>query len=1413
MNLNRYTKEQQRAIKEKGHNIIVSAGAGSGKTAVLSTRVSYFIKYEGYHIKDFLILTFTNLAIKEMRERIKKDLENEGLEDYKMVDFSDISTFDAFALSICKKYHQRLGLSANVSLDSASVLDVKKRIIIKEIFDEYYKEQEESFVQMISDYCFKNDDNLIDLAMLFYKNAELSDDFDNYLDTFATKYYDGELLNNIISLKYKEILKSSNSLYNLCLRLDIPLENADETVKEIFLPYFEKARKASNYDELLSVDFPNYIDLSIKVSSSCSNSEKLLLDKYKTLYQKFFDELEALPVNSIEYLNELNYTYKYALIFTKIIRKAKIRLDKYKKTYQIYSFLDIANMAYKLVKSDVIIRCELTNKYKMIMIDEYQDTSYLQDAFIDLIKNDNLFMVGDIKQSIYAFRHARCDLFQKKYDDYKNNIDGVAIDLNKNFRSRKEILEDNNYIFKSIMTKEFGGADYEESHMIEFGNKTYDDFSPYNYHFDVINFPNQNSDLNRLSEIRIIAKDIINKINNHYQVMDVVNNKAMLRDCTYQDFCILIDRTSSFEDYQKIFTEEFNIPLLIEYEENIVNNDTINTLLNIVRMIDLLTKYSNNEITSNDLLQQYPHPFIGVARSYLFNYSDELILKISSSKSYLFDNITIKLQSEIKKYQDYSLYEFIKNVIINLDVYEKTITIGSIVNEHHYIDAFFEKIQAMCNLDYSISDIVDYFAYLKDNKQSFKIANTGSSNSVRLMTIHKSKGLGFNIVYYPEMYNNFIITDATKPYNISNEFGLIMPRSDSRPSLLLSLHEKKQLQEIISEKIRLLYVGFTRPKEKVIITLPSDSSSLLKKYIKKKYQKDFSIDSILDNYKAGLMDDASFMYLLLKKNYVLPNSFLELPHSSNVYMRGSINQVDPTIYERVINDLKEYSTLNLLIKRYKDECNSGLITLKDFSIYCYILGFKFESTKILDNVVITKVKPIKKLKVYEDYFEYEVVLRRAIKMLLDNKISISEFTVFLKILNLALNPSFIDLISNACFTTYKEFKADKFIIDYVITSKNEKSLSTDEIIKRLNEELDNGKLDYHGYAYFLELIGLVELERDIINLICQSINNNKSYDEFTSISELYGFRIIKDSYNRLVEDNFASLSFDEQLAYKIVDICEFTASIVSNVDNSYLINKSLIDGGILDDSFLKKLDLFDISVNNIYLEDLYGSLIDTSLKSNPFLFVRKRRRFDYTKASSFYNFLDNFKDSSYFNYSYQEGESLCDTKLKQIDALRHLSFDVKSVLVDSTNDVVKNRASKEVSLDTNVELLRVGTRLHFVMEMMDFVNPDYSLINKSESDMVKKFLSLDILKNIKDAHIYKEYEFIDDKTNTRGIIDLMCVYDDHIDIIDYKTMHIEDSAYDAQLSVYYHYIKELFKKDVNCYLYSLVLGNFRKCKC
>ena len=951
-----WTQDQEKAIQRCGHNIIVSAGAGSGKTAVLSERVLEFVK-KGYKIEEFLILTFTNLAAGEMKERIRSKLEKASSEEANYVDSSDISTFDSFASSIVKKYHFLLGLSPNLTNVDSNVISVYKRNIVDDIFDRYYKEKNEKFEKMIDDLCFKNDDELRKLILKIHALAELEIDKKSFLDNFVSTFYSEKFqvkfvdkIENIL-FECKERLR--NSLY------DLPFVPRTKTSR---VSYLEEALElatplisACYYNDMFSAlsNFklpPSPRNVDEDLSSIAISREILSEIKEKTL--------SKLPATKEEIFALFDKQKDYAEILIDITKELDERQWKYKMEKQVFEFNDIAKFALNVVKDNKDIQEELKNKYKMIMIDEYQDTSLLQEEFVKLISSNNVYMVGDIKQSIYAFRNARSDIFKDKYDRYKVSKVDEAIDMKKNFRSRKEVLADINTIFSIIMSDEIGGANYKKDHMIDFGNQDYliGKSDNQNYSSTFITYDIEgNAQEKREYEIRIIAEDIISKINNHYQVfVPGDKDKGILpstRDATFKDFCILMDRGKLFETYKKVFTE-YKIPLYVENDENIKDQIIVKILNNILILIKAIRE---EDYSSQDFLVS----FLSLNRSFIYEKSDEELYLMIKNKKFQESELIITIKKILEENADLSSYLLLEQIIDQLKIYQKLVLLGDVKKNQIYLDEFLKYFKQMSDLDYSIDDFITYFKYIEDYDLKITLSSTGSSlDSVKIMNIHKSKGLEFPIVYYSGLNAEFVKVEQKQKYTVSNKFGLVLTEDERNPIKFLNNHFMNL--ETLSEKIRLLYVSLTRSREKMIFILEESKKT-------KELSKVNSFGEILfpihHNFNHYLYEEKEDKEELNIKESKIEHQKFEMVDIKFDLERNERTKVSKEMKIGVNKDILELGT-----KLHE------LLEIIDFKNpdYSFITNefYKSKVKKLLESDLLKNVKDGKVFKEYE-YFDEE----------------------------------------------------------------------------------------------------------------------------------------------------------------------------------------------------------------------------------------------------------------------------------------------------------------------------------------------------------------------------------------------------------------------------------------------------------
>lgn len=836
-----WTKEQLEAINLENSNIIVSAGAGSGKTAVLTERVLRKLK-NGVDVNELLILTFTKAAANEMKERIRNSIKKvpELKEQLDKIDSSYITTFDSYALSIVKKYHYVLNISPKVKIANENIILEKKEEYINNIFEELYKTKNKEFLKLINDFCLKDDDEIRTSILSISNKLDLKFDKEEYLNNYINNYYNEKIVEENFS-KYHSLISDKINLINLNIK---KLED--------YVPNDYINTLKDNLNDLLESTTYEEIDANIKLPMIPRGTDEEGKE-IKENISKILKEITSLTQFSKEQLiNNYFSTKDYASIIIKIILKLDKLMNEYKYENDCYEFTDIAKMAIKILKENPNIKDEIKYSFNEILLDEYQDTSDLQEAFINMIENNNVYMVGDIKQSIYRFRNANPYIFKNKYDSYSNDIGGKKIDLNKNFRSRFEVLDDINVIFNLVMDDLIGGADYKATHQMIYGNYTYENegktnqnnnLEIYEYSYD-LKSPYTKEEL----EIFIIANDIKEKIDNHYQVFD--KNKLILRDITYDDFVILMDRTTNFDLYKKIF-EYMKIPLTIHKDENINNGEDINIIKNILKLI---IKRKNNIYD-----EEFKYAFMSIARSYLFRYSDQEIFKCIKDNNYN-NNIMQIINDIINKLDILNNSQLLLTIIDKFDFYNKLITIGNIENGIIRLEYLTNLGLDLENSGYDINAFISFIDNIALKNRAIKFSlNKETGNSVKIMTIHKSKGLEYHICYFSGLYAKFNISDLKDKFMYDNNYGLILPINDNGIGDIFykELVKDNYIKEEISEKIRLFYVALTRAKEKMIMVRPITPDKYYEKnkngvIINEKRYKYMSFDDIIKSIRSDL---------------------------------------------------------------------------------------------------------------------------------------------------------------------------------------------------------------------------------------------------------------------------------------------------------------------------------------------------------------------------------------------------------------------------------------------------------------------------------------------------------------------------------------------------------------------------------
>ena len=947
--MSRWTPDQELAITKSGTNIIVSAGAGSGKTAVLTERTIRKL-LNGGNINRLLILTFTNAAAAEMKERIRKAIKKADLkEQLNYIDSAYITTFDSFALSVVKKYHTILGLSPNISVMDNSIEILKTNEIIDNIFDSMYGDSD--FDKLINDFCIKSDDNIKEIVKDISKKLDLLSNKKQYLENYINTHFNDTFIDEQVNKYLNIIIQVKDSI--------------NEPYKDLVSRVDNKFIETFNIENLLNSETYEDIKTNINLVGSprknknCEDDFKIYKDEITSIIKKL---KELTRFESVEEMKEtLLSTKPYIIAISNIINKFDDYFNKYKKDNDLYTFSDIALMSIKILKENKEIKEELKNSFDEIMVDEYQDTSDIQEEFINLISNNNVYMVGDIKQSIYRFRHANPYIFRDKYDNYSKECGGIKIDLLKNFRSRGEVLDNINLIFNLIMDNEVGDAEYQESHQMNFGNTNYIEGCKTNQNNDMEILTYNSKDIEEYSNDEIeaftTAYDIKTKIENKYLVVDKETNT--LRECKYGDFAIIMDRGTSFDLYKKIF-EYVGVPIVQIKNEKLTLGDDLLVLKNLINLIV--------KINLNELDDEFKYYFTSISRSYLFKTNDEEIFDIIKSNNFY--------KSELyKKCKNINIFEvsnldLLNKIIEEFNYYEKLINIGNIKESMIKIDYLKDLSINLSNIGYTPLDFAKYLSDMIEEQAIEYSLNSDNSDSVKILNIHKSKGLEYSICYFTGLSKRSNDEDKKAKFIVDSNYNIITPYIDNgiKQTILKDLLLSLENRESISEKIRLFYVALTRAREKFIIVCPLNKESegyntLVPISIRLNYNR---ISDMLESIMPVLLPytkDIDFNKVILTRDFEKIKTYNYKEKIKKIDLK--IEKISNNIEYKELNESRFSKVTNKLITM--DEYNN----MKEGTKLHYI--FETEDFKTSNNPYILKFIKYIDLNYLNCFKEYEFI--------------------------------------------------------------------------------------------------------------------------------------------------------------------------------------------------------------------------------------------------------------------------------------------------------------------------------------------------------------------------------------------------------------------------------------------------------
>ena len=851
-----WTKEQEKAIYKKGNNILVSAAAGSGKTAVLVERIINKITNENIDVDKLLVVTFTNAAATEMRERvldaiykkIEDDPDNLKLQkQIVLLNKSHISTIHAFCLEVIKNNFYKTEISPNFRLANTPETELLRMEVLENVFDNYYETNDKGFIKLIDTYCgYRNDDNLKDIILKIYKYIQSMPYPEDWIEEQAEKFnikddedFSETIWGKLLIKEAKNIINYGiSTLKSIGKKLSVEIELAKwAQIVNDDIVQLETIENLEKWDDI----FCAIQDIKLKTWAQDRKLISDLKDYAKTVRDKVKDSIRSLQqdifiYNSRQACSDIYSMYETLTQIKRIVLEFTEAYNKAKLEKNIIDFNDIEHLALQILvkknKDGIYEPTEVAKEYQElfeeIAIDEYQDSNEIQEEILKQVsRGNNIFMVGDVKQSIYKFRQAKPEMFLEKYNTYKDN----KIQLFANFRSRKNVLDLTNLIFENIMSKEFGSIEYNEEEFLNLGQEypETDENILGKAELHIIDEASEEiEEQNEISEkaeieANFVAKKVKELIDGNYMVYD---KKKGYRKLQFKDIVILLRKTAKVAPiYEKKLTE-MEYPVFSDIGTNYFESLEIQTIMNLLKII------SNPD---NDIA------LVSVLRSPIGKFTDNELIEIRlENKDESFYKALIsnkKLKDKINEFLE-QIEDFrIKQEYLRLDeliwyIYEKT--------------GYYNFVSLMKNGGLKVANLRMLFEKAKDYEQgSFKglynfinfIDKVTKANSdmgapkligenedvIRIMSIHKSKGLEFPVVFLCGTGNEFNMLDLNDNILIHSELGfgpkyINYERRITYNTLAKEAIKHQIRKELKEEEMRLLYVALTRAREKLIIT-------------------------------------------------------------------------------------------------------------------------------------------------------------------------------------------------------------------------------------------------------------------------------------------------------------------------------------------------------------------------------------------------------------------------------------------------------------------------------------------------------------------------------------------------------------------------------------------------------------------
>lgn len=878
-----WTEEQQEAIDKSGSNILVAAAAGSGKTAVLVERIIQKLlnKANPIDIDELLVATFTNAAAEEMRNRIgialEKAIDNDPTsyhlkKQLSLLQRASISTLHAFCTTVVRQYAYLIDVDPSFRIADEMEMELMKQDILDELLESYYGEEDVSsafftVVDMFSS--DRNDDAVGELILKLYTFAMQNPWPENWLHDVASTYQVDENTTEA-SITWLEYLKEEvreqlhafseqiKRAMNIARESDGPYHYIEALEDDLHVIH-TALEKSDVWDELQQYMTESTIKNLSKKRVECNEDKKANVQAIRKPFREQWNKWKKswFSRDFQAHMKDMQVLHPIIQKVTELVLAFKHRFETKKREQAIVDFSDLEHFCLQILvdsasTEDNIIPSQVAQQYKHqfkeILVDEYQDINIVQETILSVISDEegdgNMFMVGDVKQSVYRFRHAEPTLFIDKYERFEVDPNaGYRIDLAKNFRSRKEVLSGANFLFRQVFDEGLGEIAYDEKAELVYGNKGYDDHVLENPEIELSIIdrekPEEREDgaenVEDVEKLQLEARLYAEKINRWVgkkddapiQVVDKATNAK--RDIQYRDIVIL-QRSLTGAPVIVDELKKQGIPVHAELRTGYFVAIEIQVMMNMLKIID------------------NPHqdiPIASVLRSPIVGLDEEQLAQIRLSKDRVTYYEAVKTYVQQNQDETSELLERFLTQLHSFRTLAKEGALSALIWEIYQETGYFDFVggipggkQRQANLralydrarGYESTSFRGLFRFLRfiENMQEQEKdlgearALSEQEDVVRIMTIHKSKGLEFPVVIVGGMNKEFNFQDLRSTYMLDKDLGFATKFIDPvkrimYPTLYYIALQQHALRKLLAEEMRVLYVAMTRAKEKLVM--------------------------------------------------------------------------------------------------------------------------------------------------------------------------------------------------------------------------------------------------------------------------------------------------------------------------------------------------------------------------------------------------------------------------------------------------------------------------------------------------------------------------------------------------------------------------------------------------------------------